>query len=413
MKGEKMQENVIKTHLAHGIEKTEYEAQYDENVKLLLSDKQVLARIVKYRTEEFENYDIPEIIECIEGEPEVSSVSVIPGKSRKETIIGMNNESKEAYEGEVTFDVRFYMLTKKEKRIKIILNIEAQKNYYPGYHFEPRAVFYCARMISEQLDREFSTENYNELKKVYSIWICMYPPKYCENTIIRYRMDQQVLFGKVKGNKEFRYDLMEVLIVNLPRNVPDETAEPNLNGMLKTLFSPELSKEEIEGMFEERKTEQKTEHNGGSYWIGTNGTSTFGHNGKQPGGIRIGGQSALKSAFQVVGDRRFADFRNDKALNIRQFQVAFRRLRQFSSKIEAPKTELDLDGTIDSTCNNGGYLKLEFEKPRKNTVKLLLLFDSGGTMMPFSTLCNNLFQAVHKANHFKDVKTYYFHNCIY
>ena len=93
--------------------------------------------------------------------------------------------------------------------------------------------------------------------------------------------------------------------------------------------------------------------------------------------------------------------------------MAFRRLRQFSSKIEAPKTELDLDGTIDSTCNNGGYLKLEFEKPRKNTVKLLLLFDSGGTMMPFSTLCNNLFQAVHKANHFKDVKTYYFHNCIY
>lgn len=182
------------------------------------------------------------------------------------------------------------------------------------------------------------------------------------------------------------------------------------------LFKPrseELSKEEIEGMFEERKTEQKTEHNGGSYWIGTNGTSTFGHNGKQPGGIRIGGQSSLKSAFQVVGDRRFADFRNDKALNIRQFQVAFRRLRQFSSKIEAPKTELDLDGTIDSTCNNGGYLKLEFEKPRKNTVKLLLLFDSGGTMMPFSTLCNNLFQAVHKANHFKDVKTYYFHNCIY
>lgn len=182
------------------------------------------------------------------------------------------------------------------------------------------------------------------------------------------------------------------------------------------LFKPrseELSKEEVEGMFEERKTEQKTEHNGGSYWIGTNGTSTFGHNGKQPGGIRIGGQSALKSAFQVVGDRRFADFRRDKALNIRQFQVAFRRLRQFSSKIDAPKSELDLDGTIDSTCNNGGYLKLEFEKPRKNTVKLLLLFDSGGTMMPFSTLCNNLFQAVHKANHFKDVKTYYFHNCIY
>jgi hypothetical protein len=78
-----------------------------------------------------------------------------------------------------------------------------------------------------------------------------------------------------------------------------------------------------------------------------------------------------------------------------------------------PKTELDIDKTIDATCNNGGFLQLEFDKPRKNTVKLLLLFDCGGTMYPFAELSNNLFQAVHKANHFKDVKTYYFHNCIY
>ena len=75
-------------------------------------------------------------------------------------------------------------------------------------------------------------------------------------------------------------------------------------------------------------------------------------------------------------------------------------LRQFSTKLDVPKTELDLDGTIDATCNNGGYLQLEFEKPRKNTVKLLLLFDCGGSMYPFSSLCNSLFQAVHKANHF-------------
>lgn len=166
-------------------------------------------------------------------------------------------------------------------------------------------------------------------------------------------------------------------------------------------------------MFRERITEQKQEHNGGNYWIGTSGGSAFGHSGRNPGGLRVGGKPGMNSAFQVLGERKYEDFRHDKTLDIRQFQVAFRRLRQFSTKLDVAKTELDLDGTIDATCNNGGYLSLEFEKPRKNSVKLLLLFDCGGTMMPFANLCNDLFQAVHKANHFKDVKTYYFHNCIY
>ena len=170
---------------------------------------------------------------------------------------------------------------------------------------------------------------------------------------------------------------------------------------------------ETKRMFRERVTEQSMEHNGGNYWIGTSGGSAFGHHGRNPGGMRVGGQSGMQSAFQVIGERKYADFRHDKTLDIRQFQVAFRRLRQYSTKLDVAKTELDLDGTIQSTCNNGGYLQLEFEKPRKNSVKLLLLFDCGGTMMPFAELCNDLFQAVHKANHFKDVKTYYFHNCIY
>lgn len=193
----------------------------------------------------------------------------------------------------------------------------------------------------------------------------------------------------------------------------DKSKRNNRNDELYKKQENKLEKEQIQEMFKERMAEQKMEHNGGNYWIGKNGTSTFGKNGRNPGGIRIGGKPGLNSAFQVIGERRYQDFRNDKALNMRQFQVAFRQLRQFSSRIEAPRTELDLEETVNSTCNHGGYLKLEFEKPRKNTVKLLLLFDSGGTMYPFSHLCNHLFQAVHKANHFKDVKTYYFHNCIY
>lgn len=170
---------------------------------------------------------------------------------------------------------------------------------------------------------------------------------------------------------------------------------------------------EVKRMFRERLSEQNSEHNGGNHWIGTSGGSAFGHHGRNPGGIRVGGESGMHTAFQVLGEHRYADFRHDKTIDIRQYQVAFRRLRQYSSKLDVPKTELDIDKTIDSTCSNGGFLTLEFDKPRKNTVKLLLFFDCGGTMMPFAELSNNLFQAVHKANHFKDVQTYYFHNCIY
>lgn len=194
-----------------------------------------------------------------------------------------------------------------------------------------------------------------------------------------------------------------------------DKGEMDTNGLNADIYKYNAQRDmaETKRMFRERVTEQNTEHNGGNYWIGTSGGSAFGHHGRNPGGLRVGGQSGMQSAFQVIGERKYADFRHDKTLDIRQFQVAFRRLRQFSTKLDVPKSELDIDKTIDSTCNNGGYLKLEFDKPRKNSVKLLLLFDCGGTMMPFAELCNDLFQAVHKANHFKDVRTYYFHNCIY
>ena len=194
-----------------------------------------------------------------------------------------------------------------------------------------------------------------------------------------------------------------------------EKGEMDTSGLNKELYQFDVKRDmaETKRMFRERVTEQNTEHNGGNYWIGTSGGSAFGHSGRNPGGLRVGGQSGMQSAFQVIGERKYRDFRHDKTLDIRQFQVAFRRLREYSSKLDIAKTELDLDQTIDSTCNNGGYLKLEFDKPRKNSVKLLLLFDCGGTMMPFAEMCNDLFQAVHKANPFKDVKTYYFHNCIY
>ena len=177
------------------------------------------------------------------------------------------------------------------------------------------------------------------------------------------------------------------------------------------LFAREL--EELLQMFEERIKEQKEEHHGGNYWIGTGGTSPMGRGGYNPSGIRVGGKGRHRTALQVAGERNFKDFREDTILGIRQFQMAFRKLRQYSSRVDGVEKELDLDKTIDETSDNAGMLTLAYERPRKNTVKVLLLIDSEGSMLPYSRLCNRLFQAVSKSNHFKDLQIYYFHNAIY
>jgi len=174
-----------------------------------------------------------------------------------------------------------------------------------------------------------------------------------------------------------------------------------------------LNLDEIRKMLEERMKEQTEQHDGGSYWIGTGGTSMFGHSGYSPTGIRIGGESKNRHAVQVASERHYQDFRRDATLDVRQFQMAFRRLRQLTSRTEGPKDELQLDETIQATCENGGRLKLEFDRPRSNEIRLLLLFDSGGSMWPYSQLCSRLFRAAHQSNHFKELRTYYFHNCFY
>jgi uncharacterized protein with von Willebrand factor type A (vWA) domain len=208
--------------------------------------------------------------------------------------------------------------------------------------------------------------------------------------------------------------------IKTPEDIPEEiwkwlnedvrTRDINDKNMLDDYV---LELEELQKRLQERIAEQKEKHDGGNYWIGTGGTSTMGYNGYHERGIRVGGEGRHKNAVQVAGERHFKDFRQDNILDTRQFQMAFRKLRQFSSRLDGAKTELDIDGTIDETCENAGNLKLVWAPPRKNTVKLLLLFDSDGSMMPYSRLCSQLFQAVSKSNHFKDLKVYYFHNCIY
>lgn len=174
-----------------------------------------------------------------------------------------------------------------------------------------------------------------------------------------------------------------------------------------------LGLEEIRRMMEERLKEQKEQHHGGSKWIGTGGTSPFGHSGYSPKGIRVGGPGKNRSALQVAEMRNYRDFREDSVLQIRQFQIALKKLRLLSCRQDGPKTELNVEKTIEKTCDQGGRLEIVMERPRKNQTRLLLLMDSGGSMWAYADLCNRLFQAVNQSSHFKDLKIYYFHNCFY
>lgn len=182
---------------------------------------------------------------------------------------------------------------------------------------------------------------------------------------------------------------------------------------LQDIGFPDETIEELLKMLEERLKEQNSEHNGGNYWIGTQGRSPFGNSGWHPNGIRIGGQSRNRTAMMVAGERKFRDFRRDNTLDTRQFQMAFRLLRQMTALSDDAEKVLDVDGTIRDTCDNAGTLKLRYKNDRKNAVKVLLLMDSGGSMDYYAELCSMLFQAAEKSNHFKELHCYYFHNCIY
>lgn len=186
-----------------------------------------------------------------------------------------------------------------------------------------------------------------------------------------------------------------------PRELtPEELAQ------LKTLDLEALRK-----LFEERLAEQEERHDRGDRWIGTGGASPFGHGGTHPSGMRVGGSGGGRSAIQIAASRRFRNLRSDIVLDTRQISVALRRLRKLAR--DGVPEELDLDETVDATARNYGDIDLIFRPERKNTVKLLLLMDVGGSMTPYTRLCERLFSAAHAASHFKAFKAYYFHNCPY
>ena len=169
--------------------------------------------------------------------------------------------------------------------------------------------------------------------------------------------------------------------------------------------------EELMRELEKRLLEQTEQHDGGSYWIGRGGFSPFGHSGYHDAGIRIGGESQGRHAIQVARQRRFRNYRSDMALDVRQVKVALKGLRLLSRI--GVEDELDLDETIDATARNCGDIDLVWRRSRKNSARLLLLMDAGGSMDPYAKVCSQLFSAAHSSSHFKDFRYYYFHNCVY
>ena len=132
----------------------------------------------------------------------------------------------------------------------------------------------------------------------------------------------------------------------------------------------------------------------------------------EPGAAAMVQGAGGKSTIHAPGDRKFRDWRTDCAIESRQFQMAFRLLRELSRKLDTQEEELDIRGTVSATCKRGGILDVKMQPPRRNKLKVMVLIDSGGSMMPFEQLCSLLFQSLHKANTFSDLKIYYFHNCL-
>ncbi len=205
-------------------------------------------------------------------------------------------------------------------------------------------------------------------------------------------------------------DSTEALIETL---IPDEWLRQEF---VKQLSEAEKAKmEQLGGLealiaaFKERLEAQKKRHAGGNKWIGTGGTSPFGHGGYHPSGIRISGQGQHHRAVKVWDKRIYRDLDDSVGLGIRNIQIALRRLRKFAR--EGAAEQLDLDDTIKRTASNAGLLDIAMVPERHNAVKVLLFLDVGGSMSPHVRACEQLFSAAR--TEFKHLEYFYFHNFIY
>lgn len=232
----------METSLAYILEMAENFAAYDRCAKKILSYKDVAAYIVKYCTNEFRDYDVGYIADHSIGDVSISTKAVHQDQKDKmlsgeERIIQMNSESSSMKEGKVFYDIRFKATVPGEdKPILLIINIEMQKNDHPGYSVVTRAIYYSARMISEQYGTVFTDDNYQDIQKTYSIWICPTPAGKRENSIVRFNIAGKVEYGKPSAlNDKADYDKMEVVVISLGN--PEDAKENELLDLLSTLFS--------------------------------------------------------------------------------------------------------------------------------------------------------------------------------
>ncbi|AVO49963.1 hypothetical protein C6568_12420 [Melaminivora suipulveris] len=202
------------------------------------------------------------------------------------------------------------------------------------------------------------------------------------------------------------------LLTDITRELPADW----LRKMLERELTPEqkaaiekMGWDELMETLRKRLEEQKGRHEGGNKWIGTGGTSPFGHGGYNPQGVRIGGPGKNRSAVKVWEQRAYRDYDDTQELGTRNIKVALRRLRKFART--GSDLELDLPDTIRSTAANAGWLDIKMVPERHNNVKLLLLMDVGGTMDEHVARVEELFSAV--KSEFKHLEFYYFHNCVY
>ncbi len=235
-------------------------AKLDQKIKEFLSNKIILAWILKYTVQEFFEFEITEIRDMIEGEIEISSVPLEPGSPRlllqkgKEIITGLPSEDRVENEGVVYYDIRFFVkYPKEDKLIKMIINLEAQNEFRK--YIVKRGFVYCARMISSQIRKEFSPPHYEQVKKVVSIWLCFDSPKYAKDTITSFKISQNNLYGEFPYGR-LESDVMEVILVCLPEDEKGVDgiwkckSENDLIKMLSTALSGNLSAEDKISMLE-------------------------------------------------------------------------------------------------------------------------------------------------------------------
>lgn len=236
----------VENTLAKNITIADNKAAYDAACKRLLANKVILAWIMKSCLEEYRDFEVDEIAKkYIEGFPQITKVAVNPDEEIKqysEQIKGAKTEDSTIKEGTITYDIRFYALVpQSEELVGLIINVEAQNNFYPGYPIVKRGIYYCSRMISSQYGVEFTDAHYERIKKVYSIWICANPPKYRENTITRYVIQEENLVGNIAERKE-NYDVFTVVMICLGHDGDDRYT--GILKLLDVLLSSEKEPEE-------------------------------------------------------------------------------------------------------------------------------------------------------------------------